>query len=462
MRVPKALSWLSAVSSTAPNRAARRASPRASGGLLSSPIWRSVARDASRFGLVYAGLYCLTNPQVVTSTLGGGLGRRPAAVDAWSKLTAIQPVREWTAKHVFRASLGNRLEGIDNRNAWVGQFCWLAASAAITPIWSALDRRQTGYAAAQPWLHLAIRMCLAGQMFYYGTAKAIPLQFQTPLARLVEPLGNFSPMDLLWAQTGYSKPYQVLLGSAEIAAGLLLIQPKTATLGAVLSAAEMSQVLLLNMAFDVPVKLHTLHLLLLSGVLLAPESARLARSLLSGDTAALPPRADLFSSVRANQISTAAQVVAGLALLVIQLRTAHKFWRQFGGGSEKPQLYGIWEVDDFTIDGKHRPPLTTDKQRWQRVIVDIGGLVSVQRMDDSLDGYLGAANIPGGSLTLQSMSDPGRAVAMRLQCPADDQLMLEGEVEGELLRLRLHRLDHGEFPLLSRGFHWVQESSSLR
>ncbi|XTZ13631.1 hypothetical protein ACQSSU_19130 [Micromonospora echinospora] len=398
----------------------------------------------------------------MTSIVGGGLGGRPAAVDAWVKVTALQPVREWAARKVFRTPLGNHLEGIDNRNAWVGQACWLGAAATISSLWSALDRRQTGYAAAQPWLSLAIRMCLAGQMFYYGAAKAVPLQFQTPLTRYIEPLGNLSPMELLWAQTGHSTPYQVLLGCAEIAGGLLLVMPKTAALGALLSGVEMAQVLSLNMAFDVPVKLHTLHLLLLCGVLLAPESARLARSLLSDGAVPASPAPQLFNGRRANRIAAAAQVTAGLALLANQLRNDRKVWKQFGGGSEKPALYGIWEVDDFGVGGEHRPPLKTDKQRWQRLVIDTAGRVSVQHMDDSLGSFLGAADMSGGSISLQSMSDPGRTLTLRLRRPADDQLILEGHIDGDQVQVRLHRLDHHEFRLLGRGFHWVQETSSLR
>lgn len=439
------------------NRAARRA-----GNLPSPTAWSAVPRVASRFGLAYAGLYCLTNSQIVSAMLGGGLGHRQAAADAWSKLWAMRPVRNCVAARVFKTSVDDRFEGGDSRYAWTGQICWLGAAAAITSAWSALDRRQTNYQAVQPWIQLAVRMCLASQMFYYGAAKAIPLQFQTPLSRLVEPLGNFSPMDLLWAQTGHSKPYQILLGCAEIAGGLLLILPRTAALGALLSAMELAQVFVLNMAYDVPVKLHSSHLFLLSLVLLAPESARLATFFLSDRAVQLPPQPELFGTDRANRIAAAAQVLAGLWLLGAQLHNDRGLWKKIGGGQEKPALYGIWDVDEFSVDGEQRPPLTTDKQRWQRFVFDLGNLVSIQRMDDSLDSYLAAADPTGQSITLLKMTDPTWNATLTLQRPADDLLTLEGEVDGDRLRLRLHRLNHDELPLNGRGFHWVQENSSLR
>ncbi len=444
-----------------PNRATRRTNLR-TGNPLISPHWNEVTRVAARFGFVYAGIYCLTTPQIALALVGGGLGHRQAVADAWSKTWSIRPVRDWVAVNVFDTKLGERFDGGDDRYAWVGQFCWLVAAAAATPIWSALDRHRTNYETLHTWFRLVVRMCLAGQMFYYGAAKAIPLQFQLPLTKLIEPFGNFTPMNVLWSQSAYSKEYQILLGCAEIAAGLLLILPKTATLGALVAAAEMAQVFILNMAFDVPVKLHSFHLLLLSLVLLAPDSARLAKVFLSNETVYPSTRPELFRTHRANQIAVAAQVVAGLWLLGSQIRNDWAFWNKYGGGREKPALYGIWNVDEFSIDGQQRPPLTTDKQRWKRVVFDSADAVTIQRMDDSLDGHVAAIDMNGHSITLLKLADPTWQVTLTLQRPADDLLTLDGEVDGYRLHLRLHRLNLDAFPLVGGGFHWVQENANFR
>nr|AGS49561.1 hypothetical protein [uncultured bacterium esnapd9] len=455
MKLPKTGTWLRMLASAQPNRAARRAGAPPSG-------WGALARSVSRFGLVYSGLYCATNPQIVSSLLGGGLGNQRAAAETWSKLCAMPTVRKWVAGRVFNTTVDDRFEGGDNRYAWVGQFCSLAAAAGITPVWAALDRRQTSYHTVRPWIQTAVRFSLAAQMFYYGAAKAVPLQFQTPLSRLVEPLGNFSPMDLLWAQTGHSKPYQILLGCAEIAGGLLLLSPRTATAGALLSSAELAQVLLLNLTFDVPVKLHTSHLLLLSLALLAPEAGRLTTFFLSDKEIHLPARPQLFGSTRANQIATAVQVVAGLGLLAVQLRSDWQLWKKMGGGQAKPPLYGIWQVDEFTVGGEHRPPLTDDEQRWRRVVFDLNNVMSVQRMDDSLESYITMPDRTRGSITLLKMTDPTWNATLTVQRQAGNQLTLEGNIDGDKLQLQLHRLDHEKFTLNDRGFHWVQENSSLR
>lgn len=90
------------------------------------------------------------------------------------------------------------------------------------------------------------------------------------LAQLLQPYGTLSPASVLWLQVGSSHPYEMALGAVEVIAGLLLFVPRTAVLGTMLSLASMAQVFLMNMTFDVPVKLLSFHLLLISLVLLAP------------------------------------------------------------------------------------------------------------------------------------------------------------------------------------------------
>ncbi len=66
-----------------------------------------------------------------------------------------------------------------------------------------------------------------------------------------------------------------LLGAAETLGGILLLAPRTTTLGALVCLADMIQVFMLNMTYDVPVKLFSFHLILFSLFLLAPEANRL-------------------------------------------------------------------------------------------------------------------------------------------------------------------------------------------
>jgi hypothetical protein len=56
-------------------------------------------------------------------------------------------------------------------------------------------------------------------------------------------------------------------------------------------------------------------------------------------------------------------------------------------GSKKSSLYGIWEVEQLSIDAQPRAPLVTDSDRWWRVFFDSPDHMAIQRMDDSFAHY---------------------------------------------------------------------------
>ncbi len=93
-------------------------------------------------------------------------------------------------------------------------------------------------------------------MLSYGLIKVIPTQVPAPgPERWIEPLGEFSPMGLLWTFLGASSAYEIFCGLVETAGGVLLLFRRTAFLGALTSAAALSNVALLNFCYDVPVKI---------------------------------------------------------------------------------------------------------------------------------------------------------------------------------------------------------------
>ena len=293
----------------------------------------------------------------------------------------------WTAAHIFHVNAPLSASGAATAAAtdcmfgWVTAFCVLMIATAATVVWSLLDRRRENYAELHKWFRLFVRFALAGQMIGYGMVKVIPVQMAYPsLIRLLQPFGTLSPMGVLWASMGSAPAYEIFTGCAEVAGGLLLIVPRTATFGALISLAAMIQVFMLNMTYDVPAKLFAFHLILLSCFLLAPDVPRLVRFLLLRQTTSLSTEAQLFRSVRANRIALAAQIIFGLWLVGLYGLQCWGYWNTRGGGRPLPPLYGIWEVKQMSIDEQPRPPLLTDSTRWRRAIFDYPGRMAFQRI----------------------------------------------------------------------------------
>ena len=242
--------------------------------------WTPLSRILFRFCVVYVGLFCL-GTQIITSVLI----IPKVDVPDWATTPPIRAVVFWVGAHVFRLTTPLVYSGSgsgDKYFDWVLVFCSLVFAVIATAVWSVLDRKRTNYATLQKWFWLSLRFCLGGQMLVYGTIKAFPLQMHYPfLFTQVEPFGNLSPMGVLWNSIGASPAYETFAGCAELLGGILLMFPRTVTLGALVSLADMTQIFMLNMTYDVPVKLLSFHLILLSLLILAPDLQAAGEFLLS-------------------------------------------------------------------------------------------------------------------------------------------------------------------------------------
>jgi hypothetical protein len=425
------------------------------------PRWNPALRIAFRFWMIYLGLYCLATqalPGLFFAIEGADF---PDAAALWP----LRPVIFWTGAHLFHVNVslsaywGTNSATSDDMFGWSTAFCLLVIATVATVVWSLLDRRRENYAELHKWFRLFLRFALVGTMIAYGLAKVILIQMPYPsLTRLLQPFGTVSPMGILWGSMGSAPAYEIFAGCAEVAGGLLLIFPRTATFGALISLADMIQVFTLNMTYDVPAKLLAFHMILLSCFLLAPDVPRLVRFLLLNRAAAPSTQVQLFRSVRANRIALVAQIIFGLWLVGLYGYEYWGYWSIQGGGRPLPALYGIWEVKQMLIDEQPRPPLLTDSTRWRRAIFDYPDRMAFQRIDDSIAPYGASVNLPDKTLALTKSDDKNWAANFTFQRPARDQLILDGRMDNHQVHMELQLIDRNSFLLVSRGFHWTMEA----
>src|SRR4029078_1905598 len=113
-----------------------------------------------------------------------------------------------------------------------------------------------------------------------------------------------------WTFLGFSIPYEIFAGTAETLSATLLLFRRTRTLGALIGAGVLTNVFMLNMSFDIPVKQYSAHLLLMCVFLVALDRERLLNVFLRARAGAPAPQKDLFTPPRAR----AAAWIAGIAL----------------------------------------------------------------------------------------------------------------------------------------------------
>lgn len=444
--------------------------------LAARPVATRVDRNplsqiAFRFCVVYLGLFCLLLTYIPFALLGI-LGRWVRSYREPSDMSHTDPITGWVGRTVFGvdAVLHEDSGAGDQTAIWVLVFCLLIVAVVTTAVWTAFDRR-TSHPRLLAWFTLFLRLCLGGQMLGFGFAKLIPTQMPAPtLAQLLQPYGDLSPASVLWLQVGSSYPYEIALGAVEVVAGLLLFLPRTAVLGAALSLASTAQILLMNMTFDIPEKLLSSHLLLISLVLLAPYLRRLVDVFVLQRACEPLTQPALFTDNRKNRIAMWIQVALGIWVALGSGYDRWWVWQdQYSAASPKSELYGIWDVRDFALDGQPIPPLTTDENRWQRLVFDDPQAATYQRMNGELVPAR-AVFLPNGTLEFTSVTDrtgepsgqPAPFATLSTEQPTPDQLLLHGTLNDRPVAITLQRVDPNSFTLRSRGFHWIQDYPYFR
>lgn len=415
-----------------------------------APRWSLAKRILFRFAFAY--LLLMSSTYLVLYFLPIPFGLDEPYAKLWSFLVG------WAGDSVFHAdtSVLPNASG-DTTYNYVQVFCFLLLALVATAVWTFLDRRRSNYLRLQEWLRVYVRLALAFWMLDYAAVKVIPAQFPSPpLDRLLQPIGDASPGGLLWTFMGASAAYTIFSGLAELLGGLLLLARRTALLGALVCVAVLTNVVALNFCYDVPVKLFSLQLLVMALFLTLPELGRLANVFVFNRTtepAEIPP---LFARQWLDRGARVLPSVLVLGFAALQLNQVRLIYNQFVKPASRPPLYGIWNVEEFILDGTPRPPLVGDEVRWRRVVFDEPRAMAILT-DTSRQRFPLDLEPAAHRLTLAKRGDPGWRSRFSFHRPDPHLLTMEGTFDGHQIRARLRRAANPEFRLVSRGFHWITE-----
>jgi len=375
-----------------------------------------------------------------------------------------RPLVLWTAAHIFRWSGNIEVSFVrDTRYLYSLLTCFLAVSLIVAIVWSIADRKRKQYVAMNHWLRVFLRYELAYLLLHYGMDKIFLLQFPAPtLARLTERFGDYSPSSLMWSFIGASTVYTVFGGLAEILGAVLLLFRRTTTLGALVSFAVMFNVTVMDFSYDVSVKLLCLNILLMAVYLMLPDIGRLL-SFFFLNRATQPTQLAPFSLEKLQQrVATGLKVCVILYLIVPLTVRDWKNYEQSGAGAAHPPLYGLYEVEEYSIGGVVHPPLLTDASRWRYMIVDKPDTLTIRRMDDSLTDYRAHYDSAKHEFSIDAPGDSIDKSTLKVSLSDTGAMQLEGTLGGTALSAKLKQIDKNSFTLVSRGFHWISETSFIR
>jgi uncharacterized membrane protein YphA (DoxX/SURF4 family) len=414
--------------------------------------WSVAGRVGFRFLFAYLALFFfplpsgLADPEWVSGSLD----------NAWHR---VVPWVGATLLHV--QAVAHPTGSGDTAYDYVRIGCMAALAIAAAAVWSVLDRRRTDYRVLHDWMRLWLRYALAISMFTYGIVKVIKLQFPDPgYTRLTETYGESSPMGLLWTFMGFSAPYTFFAGASEILGALLLFFRRTTTLGALVCIGVMSNVVMLNFAYDVPVKIGSTHLLGAALLLAAPDAPRLLHVLVLNRPAApvaLGPHVTRAWMRRAGVVLKVIVIAGALGTGTWSALSMHGKLRAL----MRPE--GAYEVLSMLIDGQPAPHEARTDSGWKAFVLR-DSYARVWLPDRSSRIFKVDGDPRRDAFALLPTDDRGEAAKgepptgrLRLEDGADGVTHLTGTFEGHDVKAELAWKDTKDFPLFKRGFHWVSE-----
>ena len=354
----------------------------------------------------------------------------------------------------------------DTSWAWTHLWFFTLFSLVVAAIWSAADRKKSAYPRWNYVLITIVRYQVAMTCFGYGIIKIFALQMIFPsLSQLATPLGEYLPMRFSWMFIGYSTPYQVFSGVAEVFAGLLLFNRKTVTLGAMVSLAVFTNVLAMNYSYDIPVKLFSTHLVAMSLFLVLQEYKRILSFFVFNQTAPISSLYEITITQKWQRITR--YVLKGLfVILIIIVPTYFNYQRYVdmqNTSDQKPIRSGIYDVADFVVNKDTIPAIVGDSTRWTQFILQPGITGSMISSDTLFRKAYGRSYFGYFVDSVQQQIEfrwagkqSDSLFTLKYSIPDSSTILLRGPVKGDTLFVRLKRTNK-QYRLAEKQFHWLSE-----
>ena len=241
-------------------------------------------------------------------------------------------------------------------------FCLLAAS-----IWSWLDRKRSSYNKLYYWFRVYLRYAVAIVMLGYGMDKLIPVQMIYPNANtLLGKFGDQSHFDVLWNFIGSSPGYQIFTGLCEITASLLLLFRRSSVFGCLFMCTILTNVVALNIFYNVSVKTFSSLLLVCILFLLAPFFQRLVQLFFYEQKVSLAEKHYHFQSRTTRRLLNLSGALL-IALLILG-NLSGNFTRYRKNIAGRGQIY---EVTSFVTKDTLQANIA-DTLNWKRFVL-MGG-----------------------------------------------------------------------------------------
>lgn len=409
-----------------------------------SAEWSKTERIIFRLGFCYLSFYFIF--------LGGFLGEDSLPFLGYIH-APFQYISDTFIGFVNRLFIHNKYDkdiytGLGD-TSWfcIAMLSYFIMSILATVVWTTFDKRKN-YVRLYTYLQIYARYYLAFVLIVYGIAKLTGEQFPEPLPDwLSQPTGNMDSHTLLWLFMGASKSYNFFSGFIEVLAGGLLLFKKTSTLGSLMGIAMLTNVLILNIAYDTLVKTLLFHLIIIEFYILAPNIKRVFNFFVLNKPAALTIIPTPF------QQNKSKWVAYSLKFILIGYVIFYHMMNFSAMADAQKQTYfdgidGIYDIKEYYRNQERLLPLTTDTVRWKGIVINKFNFLTVQFMNDSILQYSIQPDSINKSIALSLWNDSTFKSKLNYSLDNSGNYVFEGIYKKDSIRFISTKVNLQNYPLL--------------
>lgn len=355
----------------------------------------------------------------------------------------------------------------DTSYSWAEFYTIIIVSLLIAIVWTIVDKKEKESKGFEYWLHNLIRYYVIYVALNYGIIKLFGLQMQFPnLSQMATPLGDFLPMRLSWMFIGYSQPYEFFSGMMEVTVALLLLYRRTIPLGLIVGLGVFINVFVMNLSYDIPVKLYSMQIVICYLFLLGIDSRRYFNFfILNKPTVPITG----YNYRHSKGWHRTCLVVLKTVFIALVIGWNIYDCMNWYGEIHTPETavipQGVYNIKTFKKNNQIVAIDATDTLAWKDFIFDRQKMGSIKTADTTFMNRYGRAYFIYETDKAKNMvyfkegrSDTVGLFGMKYKVSGKNKLQLEGIFKKDTLFYELIR-NTKQFPLDERQFHWISEAN---
>lgn len=312
------------------------------------------------------------------------------------------------------------------------------------------------------FLETILRYHIGLTLILYGFSKIFILQFgEMDINRLETEIGNNNGMSFLWTFMSYSKFYGFTAGLIEVIGGLLLLFRKTTSLGGFLLLIAMANVVLMDIGYDVSVKMFAIHLLLMIVLLIRTDLKRLFHFFLGSKPTLAYKYLPLFESSKLKKIGFA---LKGILLLYITISFAQYMVERVESQHTNAyaNLTSSQEVELFIKNGDTIPNKISNGNRWIKMNINdlsyIPETLMIAKVDKTNERFKFTADTLAQKISLTSLYGENKDThEITYKALADNIFIYEGIFKGDTLWIQTKAKNLDDYRLIKSGTRWIRD-----